>query len=625
MSGIAGIIHFDGAPVEPGLIEKMTAAMSHRGPDGTHFWKTNSVAFGHSMLQTTTESLEEVQPWLSEDGRYVLVMDGRLDNWEELRHSLELHGCRLRNRSDAELVIQAFQAWGIDCLKHIEGDFSFVVWDNREKKVHCIRDRMGAKPFHYHWNGKTLSFASELRALFQLPWVAKACNESMLVDYMLVQWCSRTETLWKDILRLPAAHRLEIDSSQFRLVEYWQPELAPLITFSSDDEYIECYRALFLEAVQRCSRSHRRVAFEVSGGLDSSALFAAADHLQKSSRLPAPDIDGYVLSFPDDAAANELFYARAVGQHLDRKIQEVVPNAPSLPWLTEWAQQYGEIPPYPNASMSIGIRELARQSDATALIVGVGGDEWLRAGRNYYAEEIQSRHWQAFGQSWAADKQDYGTLQSLAWALRFGLLPLLPKALKKAIRSPFNAKHPYGKTDKSFLSQHMQKLASERRPDGHTDRPFQTQRQGQQSMLNMLRSPANIEARESEERLAAHYGLELRWPFYNLKLAQFAFSSPDHLRRRGKTDKFIHRRAMAGLLPEAVRNRDTKADFMVTYRRYLSGMERQFCSKIPQRRGAWLKRDELVNLYQITKAGPSCDGMPEWQLWGIFGCDALSV
>ncbi len=275
MSGIAGIIHFDGAPIEPGLIEKMTASMSHRGPDGTHFWKADSVAFGHCMLQTTTESLEEVQPWLSEDGRYVLVMDGRLDNWEELRHRLELQGCRLRNRSDAELVMQAFQFWGIQCLKHIEGDFAFIIWDNAEKKIHCVRDRMGAKPFHYHWNGKTLSFASELRALFQLPWIGKICNEDMLVDYFMAQWCTKDETLWKDIYRLPQAHRLEIDQDDFKLNQYWQPELNEPLNFSRDEEYVECYRSLFIEAVRRSSRSHQTVAYEVSGGLDSSAHFRA--------------------------------------------------------------------------------------------------------------------------------------------------------------------------------------------------------------------------------------------------------------------------------------------------------------------------------------------------------------
>ena len=112
MSGIAGIIHFDGAPIEPGQIEKMTAAMAHRGPDGIHHWVKGSVALGQCMLRTTPESLEETQPLTNEDESLVLVMDGRVDNWEELRKELLGRGAVLRTRADAELVLRAYEVWG---------------------------------------------------------------------------------------------------------------------------------------------------------------------------------------------------------------------------------------------------------------------------------------------------------------------------------------------------------------------------------------------------------------------------------------------------------------------------------------------------------------------------------
>ncbi len=622
MSGIAGIIHFDGAPVEPGLIEKMTAAISHRGPDGTKYWRTDSVAFGHCMLRTTTESLEETQPCPSEDGRYVSIIDGRLDNWEELRHRLELQGCRLRNRSDAELVIQAFQLWGVDCLKHIEGDFAFVIWDQYERKIHCIRDRMGNKPFHYHWNGKTLSFASELRALFELPWVPKICNENMLVDYFMAQWCTKDETLWKDIYRLPQAHRLEIDASNFLLSQYWQPELNELLSFDSDEEYIECYRALFIDAVRRSSRSHQNVAFEVSGGLDSSALFAAADHLEKNSRLPAPGIEGYTLDFHDDEAANELDYVAAVGSHLDRPVHKITPSQPSLDWHRSWAKDYGEVPPYPNAGMAIGIREQVKLNSSKALLVGVGGDEWLMAGRSYYAEEIRARRWGAFTQCWVADRRDFGALQSLLWLARYGTLPMLPQRFKNTVRAQFSKRHPFGKTNISWLSPEMQARAMSRREDLHAALPGKFNQIGQFSRWQMVFSPTNAEARESEERMAAKYGLELRWPFFNLQLAQFSFASPDRIRLRGQQNKFVHRRAMQGLLPQVILNRMTKADFMVTYRKYLQDMESQFCREIPSRRQSWVNDVNLCELFLATQKGATESGMFEWQLWGLFGCDA---
>jgi len=150
MSGIAGVIRFDGGPVEPGLVEKMTTAIAHRGPDGIRHWIRGSVALGQCMLRTTPESLEEDQPLTNEDESLVLVMDGRVDNWEELRKELSGRDTSLRDRSDAELVLRAYEAWGQECLAHIDGDFALVIWDARRQIAFCARDRMGNKPFHYH-------------------------------------------------------------------------------------------------------------------------------------------------------------------------------------------------------------------------------------------------------------------------------------------------------------------------------------------------------------------------------------------------------------------------------------------------------------------------------------------
>ena len=129
MSGIAGIVRFDGAPVAPELLKGMMECLAHRGPDGKSSWISTSAVLGHCMLHTTSESLEEVQPTIDEDHRRVLVMDGRIDNWVELRIDLLARGQRLRNRSDAELVLRSYEMWGQACVEHIEGDFAFVHYD----------------------------------------------------------------------------------------------------------------------------------------------------------------------------------------------------------------------------------------------------------------------------------------------------------------------------------------------------------------------------------------------------------------------------------------------------------------------------------------------------------------
>ena len=125
--------------------------------------------------------------------------------------------------------------------------------------------------------------------------------------------------------------------------------------------------------------------------------------------------------------------------------------------------------------------------------------------------------------------------------------------------------------------------------------------------------------------MASHKGLELRWPFFNLQLVKFAFASPDRIRLRGKTNKFVHRGAMQGFLPADVLKRTTKADFMVTYRTYLAGMGPLFNEEILKRRERWINTPKVLKSYEQTQPGPTLDGMPEWQLWGLFGCDAICM
>jgi len=316
MSGIAGIVRFDGAPLEPGLIERMTAAMAHRGPDGIRHWSSGSVALGQCMLCTTPESLDERGPLANEDGSLVLVIDGRVDNWEELRRDLLGRGAVLRDRTDAELVLRAYEVWGRECLSRIDGDFALVVWDARRREAFCARDRMANKAIAWHWDGNNLAFASELRAILALPWVPRRLNEGMVAEFLANEWHSRDETFWQNVHRLEPAHRMTVDAAGPRQDRYWQPDPWTAPPSEDEDELVEHYLSLLTDVVRRMSRSTGPLACEVSGGLDSSALFAVAEHLRRRGELLAPSLDGYTLAFDDGSDADELSYARAVGEHL---------------------------------------------------------------------------------------------------------------------------------------------------------------------------------------------------------------------------------------------------------------------------------------------------------------------
>ena len=187
MSGIVGIYNLDGAPVERTLLERMTNAISHRGPDGIRHYVDGPVGLGHCMLQTTPESIYERQPLTDDSGALCLTMDGRVDNREELMALLRAEGIWLRDDTDAEIVLKAYERWGTECPGRIIGDFSFAIWDKRQRQLFCARDATGNKPFVYHCNGHRLLFSSELHALFEDSTTPRQPNEGMIGEYLAVQ------------------------------------------------------------------------------------------------------------------------------------------------------------------------------------------------------------------------------------------------------------------------------------------------------------------------------------------------------------------------------------------------------------------------------------------------------
>ncbi|RWQ39572.1 MAG: asparagine synthase (glutamine-hydrolyzing) [Mesorhizobium sp.] len=626
MSGIAGIIHFDGKPVEPGLVEKMTTAMAHRGPDGIHHWVKGSIGLGQCMLRTTPESLEETQPLTNEDASLVLVMDGRVDNWEELRGELLVRGAVLRDRSDAELVLRAYQIWGRECLPHIDGDFALAIWDARRQEAFCARDRMGNKPFYYHWDGKTLAFASELQAILALPWMKQEPNEGMLAEMLAAEWYSRDETLWNGILRLIAAHQMVAGNQGPRLEQYWEPNLWAMLPFRKDEEYIEHYRELLFECVRRSSRSHRPVAIEVSGGLDSSAVFCVAEHLRRSNRLLTHGINGYTLGFTEEEGdASELPYARAVGGYLGLRIHETPPSRMPLSWFAERARSGRQFPGFPNLSMQAGLWQQTVAHGSRVTLGGHGGDQWLEGSRAYYAEALAQVHLCTLYDCLKTDATAFGARQAVSWLIRQGFFPLLPIALQEGLRRLVRRMRGSGTSKACYwLSPRMGEVIRMRReliPPSHHRRVRSV---GQRALLEALYDAYDAQAMEDLDCMSAHCGIEMRYPLDDPKLVQYAFSLPERLRLRGDRTKYIHIQALKNLLPKRILERKSKAEFSIVLREHLDRMQAILTETIPDERSTWVDRDGMARLFRAYRDNPQA-GMPKWILWGIYGCHVTYI
>jgi asparagine synthase (glutamine-hydrolysing) len=621
MSGIAAIIRFDGAPIERGLIEKMMNAMSYRGPDAINHWVKDSVALGHCMLRTTVESLEETQPLCCEDQSLVLVMDGRLDNWEELRSELLSRGAKLRSRADAELVLRAYEAWGKECLAHIDGDFAFVIWDQRRREAFCARDHMGNKPLHYHWDGRRLIVASDLHPIFGAS-VSQTPNQGMIAEILAGEWYSRDETMWREVMRLVAAHHMTVGADGLRIERYWSPPLDVTIRYKRDEEYFEHYRELFADCVRRTSRSHLPVAYEVSGGHDSSAVFCMAEHLRKAGRLPAPAIKGYTLAFEEEGDANENAYMRAVRDHLGIPIHETAPTRRALSWFREQAQKEQDFPGFPNAAMFADMREVMVARGSRVVLNGEGGDDWLEGSRLYYAEELAGGEWGPLYDSFRADVATFGYGRPIYWLLRHGLFHQLPEPIKNAARKLRRRSRASLQNGAYWLSSQMFDILVERRSmmvQSHTDRPS---RIGQLALLWRLNAVFAAQMKERIDRSGAQFGLELRAPMHRRKYVEWAFGTPERMRQRGGVRKFIHVQALAGLLPATVVYRSNKAHFDFMFRHRLDRMRRQLVEMIPQEQPDWVTAEGMARLYQAYSER-SLAGAPMWELWAVFACYCL--
>lgn len=616
MSGIAGIIHFDGAHVDPGLADGMTSAMAHRGPDGIRHWSRESAALGQCMLRTTPESITEAQPLSNEDENLVLVMDGRVDNWEELRRDLLAMGVRLRDRSDAELVLRAYETWSGDCLRRIDGDFALVVWDARRREVFCARDRMGSKPFHYFWNGKTFAFASELRSLFAIPWIPRIPNDGMLAELLAVELLSRDETLWRGVLRLVAGHCMFIGPAGLRIERYWTPDLDAVLPWTRDEDFIHHYREAFTDSVRRMSRSHRPVAIEVSGGLDSSAIFCVAEHLHRRDALPAPSINGHTMTFPGGSDADELVHARSVGAYVGAPIHEVGATVQPLSWYSETSRFYRDFPGFPNASMFAALRNRSAERGSRVTLSGEGGDTWLNGNRTYYAQEIIRRRWRVLGECLRADARSYGALRAGYWLMRYGLVPLLPRSVRDGFRSALGSLGARPRLDCYWLSRPLRRVVAARRQRALRQESA-IRLPSQRSMLGALEDAFTSQVMERIERDAARAGIEMRHPYLSARMIQLAFAMPERLRLRGKQHKYLHLRAMEGLVPAKLLERGDKAEFSQVFATHLPAL-REKLIRFAQSRPDLIDSAGIVRLLDAVDG--SAQAPPEiWPLWSIFG------
>lgn len=279
MSAIAGLVLLDGGLDGTELIHKLTAAMTRRGPDARGHWVSGNVALGHCMLRTTPESVNETQPTTSRDGQLTIVMDGRLDNLDELRRELNVDGSLPTGTPDAHYVLAGYHRWGRGVARRLLGDFAFMIWDARARTLYCARDCMGAKPLSFVRTARLIAFASDEEAFLRLPGIAFRPNAELVASVFLpgIPLANESGSWDENTVAVEPGEYFVIGSDgRMQHETYWALTLPPMCKFDTEADAQHAFEDTFCEALQCRLRASDDVAALMSGGMDSATIAAFA-------------------------------------------------------------------------------------------------------------------------------------------------------------------------------------------------------------------------------------------------------------------------------------------------------------------------------------------------------------
>ena len=285
MCGICGVLELEnGRGVTREHIEAMAQKLVHRGPDDAGYYLNPPIALGFRRLSIVDLSGGH-QPMSNEDGTVWIVFNGEIYNHASIRPDLERRGHRYSTRSDTETILHLYEEYGDDCVHHLRGMFSFAIWDSLKRRLFCARDRLGIKPFYYAISQGRFAFASEMKALFELPGMQPQMNHGALPEFFALGYLSAGDSLFQGISKLLPGHRMSIDlnhaNPQPRTEQYWDLDITAEETESTEDELVGRFRELFTDSVQMRLMSDVPVGVFLSGGLDSSSIAAVMAGLSK--------------------------------------------------------------------------------------------------------------------------------------------------------------------------------------------------------------------------------------------------------------------------------------------------------------------------------------------------------
>jgi asparagine synthase (glutamine-hydrolysing) len=583
MCGIAGFV-FRKAGEQTLPVTAILEQLKHRGPDdqGYLVYSRNNVRRGREWAETT-ENPEVIflhrrlsildlsqagsQPMGTRDGRYFITYNGEIYNYVELRRELEDLGYEFESRSDTEVLLAAYAAWGSRALRKLVGMFAFAILDTTRRTVFLARDFFGIKPLYYARTDGAVVFASELKTLLEFGAVSRRVNANCLFSYLRRGLCDfGDETLLAEVLQLPPAHHVEIgldDQSESRPECYWQPGEQCRDDLSFEDAAEEL-REIFLKSVSLHLRSDVPVGSALSGGIDSSSVVMVMRYLE-------PEIDLHTFSYiADDQELNEEKWVDLVAEASGARVHKVRPTAAEL--VADF-DQLSYMQDMPSASTSLYAQfcvfRAARQNGIKVMLDGQGSDEIL-GGYPYFrgarlASLVRQKRWREAAEFYSRVARWPGSSAStLLQNMSDHLLPALAQApLRKMVGKDLVPSW----MNLSWFHEHGV-VPHRNRRSYHS--PLVLREKLRRELTEHLPSLLRYEDRNSMA-----FSIESRVPFLIPELVDFVLSLPEHyIIAPDGTSKAVFRRAMRGIVPDAILDRKDKIGFATPERTWLSAASR---------------------------------------------------
>jgi asparagine synthase (glutamine-hydrolysing) len=614
MCGICGVAHRDSSPVQKALLERMNAAIVHRGPDGEGFYSAPGVGLAMRRLAVIDLNTGN-QPIPNEDQSIWIVFNGEIYNFPDLRTDLEKHGHHFHTRTDTECVVHLYEEYGADCVQRLRGMFAFALWDVKKQTLLIARDRLGKKPLYYTVQDGALYFASELSGLFAaLP--QKPPVDMQAIDlYLSLQYIPEPRTAYEGIFTLLPAHTLLWHHGSMHTERYWQLDYEPKHT-GAKEALAEELRQRVREAVRIRLISDVPLGAHLSGGIDSSVVVAMM------AEAGSGPVKTFTINF-DEAEFSEVEYARAVAQRYGTDHHEFTLTFEDIPGAVETVIAHtGEPFADPSALPSLYLSKLTRQH-VTVALNGDGGDEafagyhryWLDPWANRYARLpafitrrlvpalaglFPERADRPVGRNLVGGLKRLGQVADTdrrASLLRWG--SYFPPALKQKLW-----KEPYRDFDLRRAETDLAAAFDSAPARSFLDRTLYT------DITSYLPGDLLVKA----DRMAMANSLEGRSPFLDHELMEWAARLPENLKVRGSTGKVLLRKAFKDYLPERVQRRG-KQGFGVPVGAWLRGPLSAWAEQLVREQlTVWFEPAVLGQLFDEHRSGRVNHGKRLWAL-----------